>query len=144
MVQTEIEQQVNIGIDEGETPILDLSGMKTPERFSAVKNMFETLELVPYEVEKIHATMPADLMRYSPRNRILVKLQRPGVQAVKGRRQWFQEGRILKKGCKAIWVLAPSKKKKKATKEGEEDQESLEGFFFIPVYDQRDTRPKEK
>jgi hypothetical protein len=63
---------------------------------------------------------------------------------VKGRKQWLNENRILKKGCKAIWILAPStKKKKKAAQAEEEEEETLKGFFFIPIYDRNDTKPKD-
>jgi len=123
--------------------ILDLSGMKNPERFKIVKATLESLEFTPGIREQLEMTMPEDLKRYSPRNQLLIRLQRPEVQQVKGRKQWLNENRILKKGCKAIWILAPStKKKKKAAQAEEEEEETLKGFFFIPIYDRNDTEIK--
>lgn len=143
MLETEKQTELNTAADAGLKPVLDLSGMKNPERFKIVKATLESLEFTPGIREQLEMTMPEDLKRYSPRNQLLIRLQRPEVQQVKGRKQWLNENRILKKGCKAIWILAPStKKKKKAAQAEEEEEETLKGFFFIPIYDRNDTEPR--
>jgi len=143
MLETEKQTELNTAADAGLKPVLDLSGMKNPERFKIVKATLEALEFTPDIRQQLELTMPEDLKRYSPRNQLLIRLQRPEVKQVKGRRQWFMENRKLKKGCKAIWILAPSTKKKKAAADSnEEDEETLKGFFFIPIYDRNDTEIK--
>lgn len=143
MLETEKQTELNTAADAGLKPVLDLSGMKNPERFKIVKATLEALEFTPGIREQLEMTMPEDLKRYSPRNQLLIRLQRPEVQQVKGRKQWLNENRILKKGCKAIWILAPNtRKKKKAAQAEEEEEETLKGFFFIPIYDRNDTEIK--
>lgn len=46
--------------------------------------------------------------RYSPFNRLLIMLQRPDATFLKGRRQWEAAGRTVRKGARAIWIMAPA------------------------------------
>lgn len=49
--------------------------------------------------------------RYSPRNQLLVMLQRPEATQVAGYRAWQAEGRQVRKGEKGIMIFGPGKKK---------------------------------
>ena len=142
MLETEKQTELNTAQNRCMKPILDLSGMKNPERFKTVKNTLEYLEYHPDLRLQLEQTMPENLKRYSARNQILIRLQRPEAQMVKGRKQWLNENRILKKGSKAIWILAPKKRRREKTgTEDNEPEETIEGFFFIPVFDFNDTKP---
>lgn len=143
MIQTEIGNKELGKLEDIQKPVLDLAGMKNPERYQAVNATLEMLQLNPYMEQAIFQHMPEDLRRYSPRNQLLIRLQRPEIKQVKGRGQWFKEGRKLRKGCKAIWILAPNTQKKKKLQEDEEEQENLKGFFFMPIYAMEDTEEKE-
>ncbi len=144
MLETEKQTELNTAADAGLKPVLDLSGMKNPERFKIVKTTLEALEFAGDVRLQLEQTMPQDLKRYSARNQMLIRLQRPEVQMVKGRKQWLNENRILKKGSKAIWILAPSKQRRKKTgNNDDEPEETLKGFFFIPIFDRNDTKPKD-
>lgn len=69
---------------------------------------------------------------YSPFNRWLIFSQRPDATLVKGRKQWFEEhGRVVRKGARAIHILAPKLKP---------GQIGRTGFFqTVKVYDVSDT-----
>ena len=142
MLETEKQTELNTNTYIAQKPVLDLSGMKNPERFKTVKNTLEYLEYHPELRTQLEQTMPEDLKRYSARNQILIRLQRPEAQIVKGRKAWLNENRILKRGSKAIWILAPRKRRLKTeNEENDEQEETIEGFFFIPVFDINDTKP---
>lgn len=142
MLETEKQTELNTEQNAILKPLLDLSGMKNPERFKTVKNTLESLEYHPDLRLQLEQTMPENLKRYSARNQILIRLQRPEAQTVKGRKGWLNENRILKRGSKAIWILAPRRKKLKTeNEEDDEPEETIEGFFFIPVFDINDTKP---
>jgi len=142
MLETEKQTELNTSPNTCIKQVLDLSGMKNPERFKTVKNTLEYLEYHPDLRLQLEQTMPEYLKRYSARNQILIRLQRPEAQIVKGRKGWLNENRILKKGSKAIWILAPKKRRLKKTEdEDNEEKETIEGFFFIPVFDLNDTKP---
>jgi len=68
----------------------------------------------------------AAFWRYSPFNRFLVSLQRPGATRVAGRRTWERLGRKVKPGERPISVLAPTR--------------GAFGFVEVPVFDVRQTR----
>ena len=142
MIETEKQTELNTEENVILKQVLDLSGMKNPERFKTVKNTLESLEYAPDLRLQLEQTMPENLKRYSARNQILIRLQRPTAQVVKGRKGWLNENRILKRGTKAIWILAPKKKRRKTeNEENDEQEETIEGFFFIPVFDRNDTKP---
>ncbi|MCX8072213.1 MAG: ImmA/IrrE family metallo-endopeptidase [Candidatus Binatia bacterium] len=68
---------------------------------------------------------------YSPLNRMLIYLQRPDATFVKGRRQWEKEGRRVRRGARAIFIVAPALN----------PRERGPTMFFTParVYDVSDT-----
>ncbi len=78
--------------------------------------------------------------RYSWRNTLLIMLQKPEATFVAGFRRWIDLGRKVKKGVKAVWILAPRRYTKTVEAEdgGEEEVERLT-FRPVPVYADVDT-----
>jgi len=70
--------------------------------------------------------------RYSWRNTLLIMLQRPEAYFVAGYHRWRDLGRSVKRGAKAIWILAPSRYHKTVTTDGG-DTEEVEALYFRPV-----------
>jgi len=67
---------------------------------------------------------------------------------VAGYKRWQELGRSVKKGSKAVWILAPAYYKKKVTvknEEGEEEEEEVRKLYFrsVPVFDISDTEGEE-
>src|ERR1700747_988330 len=55
--------------------------------------------------------MQAKFHRYSPNNVVLILAQRPDASVVAGYNRWLELHRYVKKGEKAIKILAPMSKK---------------------------------
>lgn len=79
--------------------------------------------------------------RYSLHNIILAWAQKPDFTLLAGFRQWNKKGRLIKKGSKAIRILAPIKKRIKD--ENYEDIYIIKGFMPVSVFDQSDTEGPE-
>lgn len=73
---------------------------------------------------------------YSIGNQILLHLQ--GATNVKGFKSWQAIGRKVKKGARAIWILAPLTYKVK-DESSDSDEYRVAGFKSIPVFDISDT-----
>lgn len=71
--------------------------------------------------------------RYSFRNCILIAMQCPEATLVAGYRKWQEQGRQVKKGEKAIWILAPMTFKRE-TEDGDEER-CIGGFRGVGVFD---------
>jgi hypothetical protein len=84
---------------------------------------------------------------YSFNNTILIYRQNPHASLVKGFQEWKKHGRFVKKGAKAIKVLAPligKKKEKRETKDEEEKEKKvLYGFRYVNVFDVSNTDGEE-
>ncbi|MGM0879058.1 MAG: ArdC-like ssDNA-binding domain-containing protein [Bacillota bacterium] len=81
---------------------------------------------------------------YSFNNTILIYMQNPQATLVKGFNEWKKHGRFVKKGAKAIKVLAPLIGKKKETEENEEKEKKvLYGFRYVNVFDVSNTDGKD-
>ena len=80
---------------------------------------------------------------YSLYNQIILAVH--GCSQVAGYKKWQELGRRVKKGSKAVWILAPYLKKETVENEEGEKEESkrLAGFFSVPVFDIADTEGKE-
>lgn len=91
-------------------------------------------ELTPEQFKQILDNL-ANFHQYSLYNQIILWFA--GCSQVAGYKKWKELDRTVKKGEKAIWILAPWFKK--VNKEKEEDQEKqkeiLHGFFSVPVFD---------
>jgi DNA polymerase III sliding clamp (beta) subunit (PCNA family) len=70
--------------------------------------------------------------RYSWRNTLLIMFQRPEATFVAGYHRWRDLGRSVKRGAKAVWILAPTRFQKTVTTD-EGDTEEVEALFFRPV-----------
>lgn len=65
----------------------------------------------------------AGFHHYSFGNMLLAWTQKPDFSMLAGFNQWKSRGRYVKKGEKAIWILAPAIRKVKAEKDQEKDQQ---------------------
>jgi hypothetical protein len=79
-------------------------------------------------------TFQASLYRYSWNNCMLIAMQLPVASVVMGYRAWQDKGRQVKKGEKAIRILAPCFKKV-ADKETGKEESKLVYFRCVPVFD---------
>ncbi len=76
-------------------------------------------------------------------NKIVMLLH--GTSDARGYRQWQEEGRQVRKGAHALYILAPSIRKKKVKNEKTGEDEEVEfpaGFVGIPVFRYEDTEGK--
>jgi len=96
----------------------------------------EVKELTPEQFKQTLDSL-ASFHQYSLYNQIILCFA--GCSQVAGFKKWQELGRIVKKGEKAVWILAPwfkkIKKGKEEEKEEEEEKEVLHGFFSVPVFD---------
>ncbi len=100
------------------------------ERFKTGK-IPEAIALSQFPIPNIPAN------KWSLLNRTLMFFS--GTQDARGYRQWQEAGRQVKKGAKAIYILAPSLKKV-TNEETEEDVKLvLKGFLAIAVFRAEDT-----
>ena len=72
--------------------------------------------------------------RYSFGNVILIAAQNEGATRVAGFNTWRKLHRFVRKGEKAIWILAPMIYKDADVTSGEDDR-FIRGFKFVPVFD---------
>jgi hypothetical protein len=72
--------------------------------------------------------------RYSFGNVLLIDAQRHEATRVAGFNAWRKVSRFVRKGEKAIWILAPMLYKNANAEEGEHDR-IVRGFRFVPVFD---------
>jgi hypothetical protein len=83
----------------------------------------------------VHVRSRNGLSRYSVNNQLLIALARPDVSYVCGFRAWQQLGYQVRKGEKAIWILAPiTVKPRTGSDDGDEEQRRL-FFRAVPVFD---------
>jgi antirestriction protein ArdC len=71
---------------------------------------------------------------YSFNNVLLITLQRHEATRVAGFNAWRKMNRFVRKGEKAIWILAPMVYKANET-EDVESERVVRGFKFVPVFD---------
>lgn len=91
-------------------------------------------ELTPEQFKQTLDNL-ANFHQYSLYNQII--LCYAGCSQVAGYKKWKELNRAVKKGEKAVWILAPWFKKVENEKEGEEEKqkEILHSFFSVPVFD---------
>jgi antirestriction protein ArdC len=70
---------------------------------------------------------------YSFGNVLLIASQCPGATRVAGFHAWRKLNRTVRKGEKALWILAPMMRRRSDT-DGE-DERTVWGFKFVPVFD---------
>ena len=80
--------------------------------------------------------------RYSFCNQMILMFH--NCSQVAGYKRWQELGRSVKKGSKAVWILAPAYYKKKVeNEEGEEEEIRKLYFRSVPVFDISDTEGEE-
>jgi antirestriction protein ArdC len=72
--------------------------------------------------------------RYSFGNALLIAAQNQGATRVAGFQAWRRLDRVVRKGQKAIWILAPMVGKRSPAGGGEEEA-VIWGFKYVPVFD---------
>jgi hypothetical protein len=75
------------------------------------------------------------LARYSVNNQLLIALSRPDATFVAGFRSWLEFGYQVRKGEKAVWILAPLKIRDRDRVSGEGTRETRTLFRAVPVFD---------
>jgi len=89
-----------------------------------------------------HLECQSRFHRYSFGNVILIAAQCPDASRVAGFKAWRSLGRTVRKGQKAIWILAPMVAK---TADGTDlgDEHVVRGFKYVPVFDISQTEGEE-
>ena len=105
----------------------------TKRNVRRVKRLLEEVKELSPEQFKQTLDSLARFHRYSFYNQIILCFA--GCSQVAGYKKWKELGRTVRKGQKAVWILAPWFKKVKDEKEGEEEEKALHGFFSVPVFD---------
>ena len=75
---------------------------------------------------------------YSVNNAMLILTQRHGATRIAGFNAWKKLGRFVRKGEKAIWIVAPMTYKVKDDERKtttDEQQKVIRGFKWVPVFD---------
>jgi len=131
----------------------DFSKQKVPQK-ERVKTMYKDL------IDGLESLVESDegwkrfldlltvAHRYSFRNGMLIALQCPNASLVMGARKWKDNGRNIKRGEKAIWILAPTRRRiyteeqrerafmiDTEERDGEKVEYTIIGFRAVPVFD---------
>ncbi len=81
-----------------------------------------------------HLNVQSRFHRYSFGNVVLIASQLPGASQVAGFRAWLKLGRSVRKGERAIWILAPMVAKRAKGEDAGEDC-VIAGFKYVAVFD---------
>ena len=90
--------------------------------------------LTTSEAWRAHLEVQGRFHRYSFSNTLLICRQDPEASQVAGFATWRSLGRCVRKGERAIWILAPVRGRRTRTDEGEECR-PIVGFRPVPVFD---------
>jgi hypothetical protein len=90
----------------------------------------EVLSLRRSEAWARYLSCQARFHRYSPRNVMLIALQRPDATSVAGYRTWSSLGRQVRRDERGISILAPMLRRCRP-----EDEAQLTGFRWVTVFD---------
>ncbi|MFC1716444.1 ArdC-like ssDNA-binding domain-containing protein, partial [Candidatus Poribacteria bacterium] len=94
----------------------------------------ETDEVKKSEFFKQYLETMSKFWRYSYHNQLLIVHQMPRATRVAGFRKWREMGRWVRKGCKAIRILAPRFRKELVyDEEAKRFVEKEEVVYFVPV-----------
>ena len=99
--------------------------------------LFQALEegitrLTSSDAWRRHLAFQSRFHRYSYGNVLLIAAQNDGATRVAGFATWRRLNRFVRKGEKAIWILAPMVGRVDETDEGDR---VLRGFRYVPVFD---------
>jgi len=116
-------------------------GKHTQEVAERIVDAFKHPEQLPAALAPIFIRRQDDVpcRKWSWHNQLLVALC--GTVDARGIKQWNQAGRKVKKGCSAIWILAPCVKKitEKDDDGRERERKIIYGFRSVPVFASEDT-----
>lgn len=103
-------------------------GKHTKEIAAKIIEAFKHPEQLPKALAQIFIRRKDDVScrRWSWHNQLITALS--GSVDARGFRQWQKAGRKVKKGSKAIWILAPCTKK--ITAKNNEDDEQNDGLWL--------------
>jgi hypothetical protein len=127
------------------TAPVNMVNEKVTKKLNEIIEMFETGNLPPAVARTIIAKdLPRPSNSWSIGNKMLMSLQ--GTEDARGFKQWQEVNRWVKKGAKAIYILAPKKRTITVTvldsETGEKNKEKrqiITGFYQIPVFRYEDT-----
>ncbi len=121
--------------------MLHLYGIHTRSVAERIVEAFRQPERLPKALAPIfiHRKDDTPCRKWSWQNQLLIALA--NTPDARGIQQWNSVGRSVKKGAKAVWILAPCLRKVSVTKDdGEEaSKQVLYGFRSIPVFAVDDT-----
>ncbi len=80
---------------------------------------------------------------YSFNNTLLILLQRPEASLVAGFGAWRKLGRCVRRGEKAIWILAPMVSRSASADPDDPGPRELRGFKPVPVFDLAQTEGRD-
>ncbi len=83
---------------------------------------------------RAHLDVQGRFRRYSFSNALLISRQDPDATHVAGFATWKKFGRAVRKGERALWILAPMTGRRTATDDGEE-RRPIVGFRPVAVFD---------
>ncbi len=83
---------------------------------------------------RAHLEVQGRFHRYSFSNALLISSQDPGATRVAGFTAWKKLGRAVRKGERALWILAPMTGRRARSDDGEE-RRPIVGFRPVPVFD---------
>jgi hypothetical protein len=94
-------------------------------------------DLTDSEQWRRHLDVQGRFHRYSFGNVVLIAAQCPDASKVAGFRAWKKLGRSVRKGEKAIWILAPMVARAAEGSDGEsgEHRGTVRGFRYVAVFD---------
>jgi antirestriction protein ArdC len=72
---------------------------------------------------------------YSSNNVMLILSQRHEATQIAGFNAWKKLGRFVRKGEKAIWIIAPMRYKVADDQKNDDEQQVIRGFKWVPVFD---------
>jgi antirestriction protein ArdC len=83
-----------------------------------------------------HLLFQSRFHRYSYSNVVLISSQDPRATQVAGFRTWCRLDRFVRKGEKALWILAPIvRRRKDPGNDDDDDARGIRGFKYVPVFD---------
>jgi len=107
---------------------------------NAIETLATALETGKSDDLKRYLAAMGRFHRYSPHNVMLIALQKPTASHVAGFHTWKKLGRFVRKGEKAIFILAPMvKTKENAEGEDQDGNRVLLGFRGCGVFDYSQT-----
>ncbi len=119
----------------------------TQKSLKQVKDLLDDVQaMTGKEFMKILDSM-AQFHEYSFSNQMILCFH--GCSQVAGYKKWQELERRVKKGAKAVWILAPYLRKEKVKvknvegTEEEKEKKIVKGFYSVPIFDIRDTEGKE-